>query len=272
MQQNLLLLLFVQICVIVGFSRAVGWAFTRLGQPQVIGEMLAGILLGPSLLGWAWPGFSAGLFPAVSMPYLGFLSQLGVVCFLFLVGLELNPKLLRDRGHAAVIISHMSIVAPFLLGAALALYLYPRLFQDTPAMSFRAVALFMGAAMSITAFPVLARILTERNLHKTNVGAVAITCAAIDDVTAWCMLAFVVAFARFEGVHKAVLTAVLAAVYVLFMVLVVRPFARRLEKLQERQGRLSQGVMAVILLMALASACVTEWIGIHALFGAFLMG
>ena len=272
MPEHLLLLLFVQICVIVALSRVVGWLFLRIGQPKVVGEMVAGIMLGPSLLGWLAPSFAAGLFPSASMPYLGFLSQLGVICFLFLVGLELNPKLLRDRGHAAVMISHMSIIAPFLLGAALTLYLFPRLFQATPAMSFRAVALFMGAAMSITAFPVLARILTERNLHKTNVGAVAITCAAIDDVTAWCMLAFVVAFARFEGVHKAVVTAVLAVVYVLAMFFIVRPFARRLESLHERQGRLSQGVMAIILLLALASACVTEWIGIHALFGAFLMG
>src|SRR6476660_898470 len=142
MPENLLLLLFLQICVIVAFSRVVGWVFVRMGQPQVVGEMLAGILLGPSFLGWIAPKLSGGLFPTSAMTYLGFLSQLGVVCFLFLVGLELNPKLLRDRGHAAVIISHMSIVAPFLLGAALALYLFPRLFQETQAMSFRAVALF----------------------------------------------------------------------------------------------------------------------------------
>jgi Kef-type K+ transport system membrane component KefB/nucleotide-binding universal stress UspA family protein len=272
MSEHLLLLLFVQICVIVALSRVIGSLFLRIGQPKVVGEMLAGIMLGPSLLGWLAPRFAAGLFPSEGMPYLAFLSQLGVICFMFLVGLELNPKLLRDRGHAAVMISHMSIVVPFLLGAALALYLFPRLFQETPAMSFRAVALFMGAAMSITAFPVLARILTERNLHKTNVGAVAITCAAIDDVTAWCMLAFVVAFARFEGVHQAVMTAVLAVVYVLIMFFAVRPFARRLESIHDRQGRLSQGVMAVVLLLALASACITQWIGIHALFGAFLMG
>ena len=272
MTEHLLLLLFVQICVIVAVSQVIGWLFLRIGQPKVVGETVAGIMLGPSLLGWLAPNFAHALFPPEGMTYLSFLSQLGVICFMFLVGLELSPKLLRDRGHVAVMISHMSIVVPFLLGAALALYLFPRLFQQTPEMSFRAVALFMGAAMSITAFPVLARILTEKNLHKTNVGAVAITCAAIDDVTAWCMLAFVVAFARFEGVHKAVMTAVLAVVYVLVMFFVVRPFARRLETLRERQGRLSQGVMAVILLLALASACVTQWIGIHALFGAFLMG
>jgi len=272
MHANPLLLLFVQICVIVALSRVVGLVFVRLGQPQVVGEMLAGIMLGPSVLGWLWPGLSAELFPAASLPFLSFLSQLGVVCFLFLVGLELDPKLLRDRGQAAVMISHTSIVAPFLLGAALTLYLFPRLFNQTQAMSFRAVALFMGAAMSITAFPVLARILTERNLHKTTIGAVAITCAAVDDVTAWCMLAFVIAFARFEQVRGAVITASLAAIYVLAMFFVVRPFARKLEKVYEREGRLSQGVVAVVLLLALGSASVTEWIGIHALFGAFLMG
>jgi Kef-type K+ transport system membrane component KefB len=136
MPENLLLLLFVQICVIVGFSRVVGWLFTRMNQPQVVGEMLAGIILGPSLLGWLAPGAETKLFPGITMPYLSFLSQLGVVCFLFLVGLELNPKLLRDRGHAAVMISHMSIVAPFLLGAALALYLFPRLFQQFPHSGF----------------------------------------------------------------------------------------------------------------------------------------
>src|SRR5213082_4241741 len=159
-----LLLLFVQICVIVALSRLVGFLALRVGQPRVVGEMLAGILLGPSLLGWIAPHFySQTLFPAESWPYLNFLSQFGVVCFLFLVGLELDPKLLRDRGHAAVMISNMSIIVPFLLGAAVALLLFPRLFQQTPAVPLRAAALFMGAAMSVTAFPVLARILTERN-------------------------------------------------------------------------------------------------------------
>src|SRR5215472_8655569 len=125
MSEHLLLLLFVQICVIVALSRVIGWLFLRIGQPKVVGEMLAGIMLGPSLLGWLAPNFARALFPPEGMNYLSFLSQLGVICFMFLVGLELNPKLLRDRGHVAVMISHMSIVAPFLLGAALALYLFP---------------------------------------------------------------------------------------------------------------------------------------------------
>jgi Kef-type K+ transport system membrane component KefB/nucleotide-binding universal stress UspA family protein len=256
--------------------------FQRMHQPQVVGEMLAGIMLGPSLFGWAsraavaagWThtNWAAAFFPATSIPYLGILSQVGVIFFLFLVGLELDPKLLRNRGHAAVVISHVSIVAPFLLGAILTLYLYPRLFNDAPNMGFTPVALFMGAAMSITAFPVLARILTERNLHKTNVGAVSITCAAVDDVTAWCMLAFVVGVARAEGFGPAMRTAAFSAAYVLFMFFVLKPFLARLQKVYDRQGRLSQNVFALIVLLTLLSAWTTEQIGIHALFGAFLMG
>ena len=163
-----------------------------------------------------------------------------MICFLFLVGLELDPKLIRNRGHAAVVISHVSIVAPFLLGCTLALVLYTRLFNHTPAMQFRSVALFMGASMSITAFPVLARILTERNLHKTKVGAVAITCAAVDDVTAWCMLAVVIGIARAGSMRAGLYTAAWAVVYVAVMFLVVRPFLRRLQAVYDRRQRLSQ--------------------------------
>jgi Kef-type K+ transport system membrane component KefB/nucleotide-binding universal stress UspA family protein len=269
---NLILILLVQLALILALSRAMGWLFAYFRQPQVVGEMIAGIMLGPSLFGWLAPGLAQQIFPPASVPYLSILSQLGVIFFLFLVGLELDPKLLKNRGHTAVVVSHVSIVAPFLLGAALTLYLYPRLFNDTSHMNFTSVALFMGAAMSVTAFPVLARILTERNMHKTNVGAIAITCAAVDDVTAWCMLAFVVGIARATGLQPALRTAVMAVVYILFMFFVVRPFLRRLQYVYDRQGRLSQMLVAVILLLTLCSALVTEAIGIHALFGAFLMG
>src|SRR5688500_10025018 len=272
----------VQIALVLALSRLLGALCARFHQPQVIGEMAAGIMLGPSLLGlvsayavqrgWTTHNISEAIFPAESISYLGVLSQIGVIFFLFLIGLELDPKLLRNRGHAAVVISHVSIVAPFLLGAGLTLYLYPRLFNDTPTMRFTPVALFMGAAMSITAFPVLARILTERNLTRTKVGAIAITCAAVDDVTAWCLLAFVVGVARAERVEAAVVTAMLSAVYVLVMFFVVRPFVGRLRLLYERQGHVSQSVFAIVLLLTLASAWTTERIGIHALFGAFLMG
>ena len=267
-----LLLLLVQVALILGLSRVIGLLFQRMNQPQVVGEMLAGIMLGPSLFGWLAPHASAAIFPAVSIAYLNVLSQVGVIFFLFLVGLELDPKLIRNRGHAAVVISHVSIVAPFLLGTVLTLVLFPRLFNQSPHMQFRSVALFMGASMSITAFPVLARILTERNLHKTKVGAVTITCAAVDDVTAWCMLALVIGIARAKGVSSGLYTAGWATLYVLVMFFGVRPFLRRLQQVHERQQRLSQTMVGFILVMVLVSAYITEVIGIHALFGAFLLG
>src|SRR5687767_13887759 len=282
MHGSLLLILLVQIALILALSRVMGWLFNRFHQPQVVGEMVAGIMLGPSLFAWLAPGVWMQIFRPDLIPgsvihadptqYLSMLSQVGVIFFLFLIGLELDPKLIRNRGHAAVVISHVSIIAPFLLGSALAIYLYPRVFTATPEMKFTSVALFMGAAMSITAFPVLARILTERNLHKTKVGAITITCAAVDDVTAWCMLAFVVGVARATGVRSAIFTAVASVVYVIVMFFLVRPFLRRLQALYDRQQRLSQNNMAAIFLLILMSAYATEWIGIHALFGAFLMG
>ncbi|HYO09294.1 MAG TPA: cation:proton antiporter [Tepidisphaeraceae bacterium] len=282
MHGNLLLILLLQIALVLALSRLMGWLANRINQPQVVGEMVAGIMLGPSLLAWAAPELWTQIFRPDLIPgsgihadptqYLSMLSQVGVIFFLFLIGLELDPKLIRNRGHAAVVISHVSIIAPFLLGAGLAIYLYGEVFTATPAMRFTSVALFMGAAMSITAFPVLARILTERNLHKTKVGAITITCAAVDDVTAWCMLAFVVGIARATGFKPAMMTAGLSVAYVAVMFFAVRPFLRRLEAVYERQGRLSQNVVALIFLMILASAFATEKIGIHALFGAFLMG
>lgn len=271
-KHHLVLILLVQIAIVLGVSQLMGRLFEVINQPKVMGEMIAGILLGPSLLGWLWPEFWQTLFPPTTTPYLSVLSQLGVIFFLFLIGLELDPKLLRHRGHAAVVVSHASIVAPFVLGGALAIFLYPLLFNDTPAMRFSSVALFMGAAMSITAFPVLARILTERNLHKTPVGAITITCAAVDDVTAWCMLAFVVGFARADGLMPALATAGASAVYIGVMLFVVRPLLGRLERLQDRQGGLGRGIVSIVFLLVLASAAITEAIGIHALFGAFLMG
>lgn len=274
--------LLVQIGLILGLSRLMGAVFARLRQPQVIGEMVAGIMLGPSLLGLiaayllqrGWVNFdlSAALFPPGSIRYLGVLSQIGVIFFLFLVGLELDPKLLRNRGHAALVVSHVGIAVSFLMGATLALILYRRLFNDSPEMRFTAVAMFMGVAMSIAAFPVMARILNERNLTRTKIGAVVITAAAIDDITGWCMLAFVVAVARAEGLHGAAVTAALSALYVLVMFFGVKPFVARLRLLYEREGRVSQPVLAIVLLLTLASAWVTQRIGIHALFGAFLMG
>ena len=262
--------LLVQIGVILLLARLVGWLFRKIHQPQVVGEMVAGILLGPSLLGWLAPGAYAALFPADSLGYLNSLSQVGLILFMFLVGLELNPKVLRGRGHTAVLTSHVSILTPFLLGSLLALYLYPRLSDDS--VTFTNFALFLGTAMSITAFPVLARILTERKLLDTQLGAVSIACAAVDDVTGWCLLAFVVLMARFREASSIWVTVVGVAAYLVVVLLVVRRFLSRLEAKFEKRGLLTQNMMALILLLLLASSWFTEQLGIHALFGAFLIG
>ena len=266
-----LLTLITQIAVVLLVARAMGWLFRRIHQPQVVGEMAAGILLGPSLLGWVAPGVSASLFPPESLGYLNTLSQVGLIFFMFLVGLEFNPRLLRGRGHAAMVTSHVSIIVPFFLGSALALFLYPRLSDSS--VTFTAFALFMGAAMSITAFPVLARILTERNLLHTSLGSVTIACAAVDDITAWSILAVVVAIIRSgEAATPLWLTLVGSGVYLVVMLLGVRYALRWLESFYHSRGRLTQDMVAGVLLILLASAWTTERLGIHALFGAFALG
>jgi Kef-type K+ transport system membrane component KefB/nucleotide-binding universal stress UspA family protein len=267
-----LLLLILQIGVILIAARAVGLVFRKLfHQPQVVGEMAAGIFLGPSLLGWAAPDVSAYLFPPASLPFLSSVSQVGLLIYMFMVGLEFDTRLMRGRGHAAVVTSHVSIIAPFFLGSLVALFLYPRLSDES--VSFTGFCLFLGAAMSVTAFPVLARILSEQNLTRTRVGAVTIACAAVDDITAWTILAVVVAIVRASSMQTPLwLTLVGSAGYLLLMLLVVRPGLRYLEKFYKNRGRLTQDMVGVTLLLVLASAWTTEWIGIHALFGAFAMG
>lgn len=265
-------LVLVQIGAILLLSRLMGALFARLRQPQVVGEMLAGIVLGPSLLGWiAGPN---PLFPTESLANLYVLSQLGVVLFLFLVGLEFDPTLVRGRGKAAVAISVGCVALPFLLGFGLTWFIRD-VFDESQRQSLFPSALFVGAAISVTAFPVLARILSERDLTRSRVGLLSITAAAVNDVLAWTMLAVVVAFAPGEG-HAGPLLPLWrilgTGAYVALMVLLVRPLLRRVDAIYERQGRLSQNVVAAIFLLLLASAAATEFIGVHALFGAFVAG
>jgi Kef-type K+ transport system membrane component KefB len=259
-----------QIVVIVSAARLLGVVARRLRQPMVIAEVVAGILLGPSLLGWLLPEVSAALFPPQSLGALHIMSQLGLVLFMFLVGMELDVGLLRARGHVALIISNCSIAVPFLLGALAAAYLHPRFSE--PGVALTAFALFMGAAMSITAFPVLARILTEGGLSRTRVGAMSLACAAINDVTAWCILAFVVAAVRAEGFGAALRTVVLSLAYVAAMFAVVRPMIVRMAARIGSRESLSHNAVAALVVVAFLSSWATEVIGIHALFGAFLFG
>jgi Kef-type K+ transport system membrane component KefB len=267
---DLFTLLF-QVVVIATAARVAGIVFRKIGQPQVVGEMAAGILLGPTLLGWAWPRASEALFPPDSLGALNILSQIGLLLFMFLIGLEFNPKLLRGRGHVAVMTSHVSIAVPYLLGTLLALYLYPELADER--VRFTEFALFMGAAMSITAFPVLARILRERQLMRTELGTVVIACAAVDDVTAWCLLAYIVAFVR--SAHEATpiwLTAGGLTLYILVMVFAVRPLLAKVFGSSRRVAAIGEDKTALVLVLLLFSAMTTEWLGVHLLFGAFLFG
>jgi Kef-type K+ transport system membrane component KefB len=230
--------------------------------------VVAGILLGPSFLGRLSPETATFLLPPAAAPFLSVIAQLGVILYMFLVGLELNTELLRTRARSTVAISHASIVVPFLSGACLSLYLYPRL--SHAGVPFTSFALFMGVALAITAFPVLARILTDRRIDKTELGVVALSCAATDDVTAWCLLAFVVGVAQAE-MSQAVRTVLLALGYIALMFGIVRPVAERV--LGRYQGdRLAPGLVAWVLVALLSSALATEAIGVHAIFGAFLLG
>jgi len=252
--------------VIVGTGRIVALAFRRLGQTPVIGEMFAGVLLGPSLLGQLFPSAESFLFPSASLPTLHLLSQLGIVLFMFVVGMDVDVDRLRRRARETVLISNAGIVVPFALGVWLSLYLHER--YAPAGVPFLTFAFFIGTAMSITAFPVLARILTERRLQGTELGNLAIGCAAIDDVTAWCLLALVLAVSRGQGFVEPVIAVLLAAVVALVALAIVRPRARQIFGRADSDGPAPRTLLTA-LLFVLATALSTEAIGVHAVFGAF---
>jgi K+:H+ antiporter len=259
---------FLALAVVVVVGHVLGRLLSAIGQPPVIGEVLGGIAIGPSLLGRISPEAVAFILPSEAIPVLSVISQLGVALYMFLVGLSLDVDRIRDKARAAVAISNAGIVTPFVLGTLLSLYLYPRF--GTSDVTFMSFTLFIGVAMSITAFPVLARILTDRNMSRTQIGMLALTCAAADDLTAWCLLALVVGVVR-SAVQDALMVAVFAAMFVAVMFFAVRPALRRLAASVEG-APVTQGVVALTLVLVLVSMLITEAIGVHVILGAFLLG
>jgi K+:H+ antiporter len=268
-QREPLGILLLQVTVILIATRLIGGFFFKLGQPPVIGEMIAGIILGPSLLGLIFPKTFSFLFPPSSMGALSLLGQIGSVLFMFVVGMETNAKQLKEKARAAIIISHASIIAPFFLGVTISLLIY-RLFAP-PDISFTSFALFLGAAMSVTAFPVLARIIEDRGISDSHLGQIAIACAAVDDVTAWCVLALVIAIVKAQGVVASVMTVTLALTFTMFMLYILKPRLNRITGAGFEGEKKNMGLVGALALVFI-SAYLTSAIGIHALFGAFLAG
>ena len=246
-----LALLLFQIIVIVLVARIFGWIFRKIGQPSVIGEIIAGIVLGPSLFGLYFPGMKESLFPTESIGNLQLLSQIGLILFMFVVGMELDLKVLKNKANDAVVISHASIVIPFALGVGLSYFIYYQF--APPGVEFLSFSLFMGIAMSITAFPVLARIVQERGIHKTRLGTIVITCAAADDITAWCLLAVVIAIVKAGSFVSSLYVIALSFCYVLMMLLIVKPFLKRIGELYGKKENIKKSVVAIILLTLIIS-------------------
>jgi len=275
---------FIDVALIVVVARLMGRLFRKIRQPAVVGEILAGIALGPSLLGLLpgeWFGLSTSvpqwLFPLEVRPFLKILAELGLIIFMFIVGLELDPKLIRGRERIAAVISLSSIVVPFGMGMLLATVLYgTHEIVNGKTVEFMPFALFIGASMSITAFPVLARILGERGMHRTPVGALALASAAVDDILAWSMLALVVAVVQSSGGAGGLgsLARILgeSILYVAVMFGVVRPLLARIVPRYREAGRLTPDILAIVIIGFLVSSFITSKIGIHSIFGAFVFG
>ena len=265
----MLLSVLLALTVIMVTARLVGALFARLNQPAVIGEVIGGIMLGPSLLGRLWPAGASVLLPTEAAPFLSVIAQLGVILYMFLVGLELDLGLLRSRVTTTIVIALSAIVVPCTLGIVLAFGLYASL--APPGIDRTSFVLFLGVALSITAFPVLARILSDRGMQRTPLGTLALTCAAINDAIAWCLLAFAVSVMQATPA-AAIRTAGLTALYITVMLTLGRVIAKAAVSWLDRSARIGEQSVALVLVAVLLSAVATEFIGIHALFGAFLIG
>jgi Kef-type K+ transport system membrane component KefB len=263
-------ILLLQIIIILFTSRIFGFIFIKLGQQTVIGEIIAGVFLGPSIFGWLFPELFALIFPHNSFISLQFLSQIGLAFFMFVIGMELDLSKLKSKTQDAIIISQVSIIFPFFLGTCVSYYIFQELAPKD--VSFLSFALFMGIAMSITAFPVLARIIKERGLTKTPLGVLAITCAAVDDVTAWCILAAAIAIVKAGNITSSLFTIGLAIAYIVFMLYIIKPWLQKISNIRMKEEKIDKTVIGISFFLLLLSAYFTEIIGIHALFGSFIAG
>jgi Kef-type K+ transport system membrane component KefB len=263
-------ILLLQILAILIVSRVFGWIFAKIGQPTVIGEILAGIVLGPSLLGSVYPEAFHFLFSPDSLGNLNIISQLGLVLFMFTIGMELDLSALKNKMGVTFVISQASIIIPYLAGMLLAYFIYNEFAAGhTDFVSF---ALFIGISMSITAFPVLARIVQEKGWTKSHLGTISIASAAFNDVAAWCILAAVIAISKTGSFQSSMYNILLSVVYVVFMLYAVKPFLKKIGDIYKNSEVVNKSVFAFFLLVLILSAYTTHLIGIHALFGAFLAG
>lgn len=263
-------ILLIQIIAVLLMVRLFGFLFKHIGQPGVIGEIVAGIVLGPSVLGYFFPDVFQALFPPESLTNLELLSQVGLVLFMFVIGMELDFSVLKNKINETLVISHAGILVPFFLGIVASYWIYEE--YAAAQTAFLPFALFIGISMSITAFPVLARIIQERNMTKTSLGTLAIASAANDDVTAWCLLAVVIAIAKAGTFASALYAIGLTALYIIIMFMVVRPFLKKVGEVYANQEVINKTFVALILLILIISSTLTEIISIHALFGAFMAG
>jgi Kef-type K+ transport system membrane component KefB len=269
---ELAILFFLQLAIILGVCRLVGFFAQKIGQPQVVGEMIAGVLMGPSLFGLLLPDWQQQVFPkgpAMSILYAS--SQVGLVLYMFLIGVEFDINLIGQRVRSAVSISLAGIVTPLVLGSLLALLLVgqPGFFSHQVVM-WEAM-LFLGAAIAITAFPMLARIIFERGLTGTSLGTLALAAGSTDDAISWCILAVVLAVFK-QNVWIAVLAVVGGGLYAAITLLVGRRLLRRLGTMTERYGGISGSMLVIVLMLVMLCAWITDMIGIYAIFGGFILG
>ena len=260
-----------QLIVILVAAQLFGYLAKFIGQPRVVGEMIAGVVLGPSLFGLLMPELQKSIFIPDTMPILYIGAQIGVGLYMFLVGLEFNTQLFRQQARSAIGVSLAGMIVPFIVGALLCLWLLEQPGLFAPNISYANAALFMGAAIAITAFPMLARIIYERKLTGTALGTLALAAGAIDDAAAWIVLAVVLASFG-GGSILAIKAAIGGALYATFMLTKARSWLQPLADKVQTSGVLSMPQLLLVLLLWAISAFTMEWVGLHAVFGGFLLG